>query len=234
LLRGLAYRSKFVRDFLYSEEIFTHMEKMSRTPLNPHGVLMHAAQINFGVGKANGGSDKPVDAWHLDSVPYVLIVLLSDPEDFEGGETKVARYRNVDDGLSDIRNGAIPSDLVETLKLPGAGYAMFMQGAKVPHAVMPVTQGLRLSLVNSYMSRDVFEEDRTSYRLSKIQDPSHIHPIEIARHHAWRVQGQLDYLLRENLWGQADKVLKILDESSESLKRTHHLITGELEEEAPY
>jgi len=234
LLRGLAYRSKFIRDFLYSEEIFDHMEKMARTPMNPHGILMHAAQINFGVGKKNGGSDKPTDAWHLDSVPYVLILLLSDPEEFEGGETKVARYRNPEDGLADIKKGAIPSNFVETLKLPGAGYAMFMQGDKVPHTVMPVTSGLRLSLVNSYMSRDVFEKDQSLYRLSKIQDPSHVHPVEIARHYAWRVQGQLDYLLKENMWGQEDKVLKILDDSSESLKRTHDLITGKIEEEAPY
>merc|ERR1712151_349089 len=234
LLRGLAYRSKFIRDFLYSKDVLKHLENMSRTPVNPHGVLMHGAQINFGVGKANGGSDKPVDAWHLDSVPYVLVVLLTEPDEFEGGETKIARYRDPDDGLENIRNGTIPTELIETHRLPGAGYAMFMQGSKVPHAVMPVTRGLRLSLVNSYMSRDVFEEDRTSYRFSKIQDPGHIHPIEIARHYAWRVQGKLDYLLRKNMWGESDRVLKILDESSEELKRTHDLIIGKLDEKPPY
>jgi trimethylamine monooxygenase len=234
LLRGLAYRSKFIRDFLYSEEVFSHMEKMSRTPMNPHGVLMHGAQINFGVGTANGGSDRPVDDWHLDSVPYVLVVLLSDAAEFEGGETKIARYRKAEDAVQDIKNKAIPNELVETLRLPGAGYAMLMQGSKVPHKIMPVTKGLRLSLVNSYMSRDVFEEDRTFYRLSKIQDPGHVHPVEIARHYAWRVQGQLDYLLQENMWGKTDKVLQILDDSSEELKRTHRLITGTLEEQPPY
>ena len=48
---------------------------------------MNNPQINFG----EVGSDKPVDKWHLDSVPFVMVLILSDLEGMVGGDLKVAR-----------------------------------------------------------------------------------------------------------------------------------------------
>ena len=57
---------------------------------------------------------KPVFGWHVDSQPFVCIVMLSDPPtDAIGGETLV---RN--------KNGEEIS-----LTFPGAGYAYLLQGS---------------------------------------------------------------------------------------------------------
>lgn len=35
------------------------------------------------------GLDRPVDAWHVDSVDYVAVIILSDTAEMEGGELQV-------------------------------------------------------------------------------------------------------------------------------------------------
>ena len=47
-LRGLGYRSKFVRDFTYSPDVLRHLSQMSGVPVLPHTMNMNIAQINFG------------------------------------------------------------------------------------------------------------------------------------------------------------------------------------------
>eukprot|EP00441_Pelagodinium_beii_P040944 CAMPEP_0197628718 /NCGR_PEP_ID=MMETSP1338-20131121/6899_1 /TAXON_ID=43686 ORGANISM="Pelagodinium beii, Strain RCC1491" /NCGR_SAMPLE_ID=MMETSP1338 /ASSEMBLY_ACC=CAM_ASM_000754 /LENGTH=900 /DNA_ID=CAMNT_0043199711 /DNA_START=52 /DNA_END=2754 /DNA_ORIENTATION=- len=233
LLRGLAYRSKFMRDFLYSDFVLAHMEKMSRTPMSPHGVLMHGNQVNFGEA---GPGDKMVDGWHLDSVPYVLVVSLSGPDEFQGGELEIARYSSTDEVIERLQKKEVPAGalLTDKVQQPGAGYATFIQGSQIAHGVAPVTSGSRISMVNSYSSRDVFAQDMTSYTLSSGQDPDHVHPADFARHMAWRVQGQMDHLLNGNFWGKTDQVVKVLDEASKQLNATKSLISGQTTDVKPY
>jgi len=233
LLRGLAYRSKFMRDFLYNNFVLEHLEKMCRTPMSPHGVLMHGNQVNF--GEANG-QKKMVDGWHLDSVPYVLVVSLSDPDEYEGGELQIARYPSIDEVLQRLQRKEVPAGavLTDTLKYPGAGYAVFMQGSQIAHGVAPVLSGQRITMVNSYLSRDIFTDDRTSYTLSKSQDPDHVHPADFARHVAWRVQGQMSHILNGDFWGKKDQLAQILDDASVQLKATRSLISDEAVDFKPY
>ena len=75
-LRGIGYRSKFILDFTYNKQVLNHISQCTGKCLHPHDMGMNVAQINF--GKIGGGR---ADIWHIDSVPYVMVLLLSDATD---------------------------------------------------------------------------------------------------------------------------------------------------------
>jgi len=158
-LRGLGYRSKFVRDFTYSKDVLNHLSKMSGVPVIPHSANMNIAQINFG----QIGVSKKVDQWHLDSVPYVMVILLSDATDMQGGDLQVARLPNAQMALNQIHNDAVDPSSIDVVNYPGPGHAIFMQGSRIAHGVTPVKHARepRLTLVNSYQSANPFAEVKT-------------------------------------------------------------------------
>lgn len=151
-LRGLGYLSQFARDFAYSPEVLDWLSHMSGTPMHPHDMPMNIAHVNVG----QIGNERNVDEWHLDSVPYVMVVLLSDATEMQGGELQVARLRDPHEALEKIRTGRIDPSMIDTVNYPGPGYAIFMQGSYIAHSVTPVRSARepRLSLVNSYQNRD--------------------------------------------------------------------------------
>lgn len=234
ILRGLAYRSKFIRDFNECEHVRQHLSKMSGTPIHPHSMAMNWAQINFG----KVGLDKSVDKWHLDSVPYVMVVLLSDATDMVGGRLEVARLPDAKEALRQVQGECINRDIVDVVDYPGPGYAIFMQGCAIAHAVTAVKHARepRLTLVNSYQSGNPFADVRTAYRTFKVQDPANISPAEIGRHYAWRVQGKLEYILKQGLYGEEGKaaMLKVFDEAKEELEHVSDMIRDKKLDESPY
>lgn len=78
-----------------------------------------------------------IDQWHFDSVPYVLIILLSDPTTFEGGILEF-EYDNK----------------INQVDFPNIGYAFFMKGSEIRHHVTKLLFGKRITLINSYMDKD--------------------------------------------------------------------------------
>ena len=81
-LRGLHYMSKFNEEFLHDPVFLDKISKIAGEPLVPTSFCSHMLHLNFGrVGSANGA-----DAWHFDSVDYVLVIILSDITDMVGGE----------------------------------------------------------------------------------------------------------------------------------------------------
>jgi hypothetical protein len=232
-IRGIGYRSKFMRDFTYCPEILRHLSHCSGKPMHPHNMGMNLAQINFG----EIGVNKKVDKWHIDSVPYVMVLLLSDATGMQGGQLQVARFGDPKKALDMIyRNGELPSHLVDTVNYPRAGYAIFMQGSSIAHGVTPVSKAReqRVTLVNSYQSLNPFEEDRTIYSTFKVIDGSTA-PFEFARHQAWRAQGKLDYLLNKaKYFGTTKAIEEVLDMTIADLKRARDLITGETVEALPW
>ena len=73
----------------------------------PHDMGMNLSQVNF--GEVGGGI---VNAWHLDSVPYVMVILLSDHKDMIGGELLVARLGDPNKALKDVRAGTIDPAMI--------------------------------------------------------------------------------------------------------------------------
>ena len=109
--------------------------------------------------------NRPVDQWHLDSVPYVLVLLLSDSRDLVGGKLMVALLGDPCETIDKINLGLISPEDIEEVEYPGAGYAIFMQGSKIAHAVSAVTAARepRMTVVNSYQSLNPFSSDRTIF-----------------------------------------------------------------------
>ena len=87
VMRGVGYLSKFARDLTYDPSVLAALSSMAGTPIWPEDHAVNNPQINFG----EIGGDKPVDKWHLDSVPFVMVLILSDLVDMVGGDLKVAR-----------------------------------------------------------------------------------------------------------------------------------------------
>jgi hypothetical protein len=58
-LRGLGYRSQWIRDMSFCPEIVDLVSQLAREELWPHDVLMHLAHTNLG----KVGSGKAVDEW---------------------------------------------------------------------------------------------------------------------------------------------------------------------------
>jgi len=113
-LGGLAYYSKFVRDFIYHERFLGHMSKLANKPICANSMGMHhTAHLN--IGKVNPG--KEVDKWHFDSTDYVLVIILSDMEGMVGGELEVLKMelggKEVTDALE--RDGGPPQEKVEKI-----------------------------------------------------------------------------------------------------------------------
>lgn len=232
-LRGLGYRSKFVRDFAYSPEVLDFLSRMSGEPMHPHDMPMNIAQINFG----QIGDKRQVDKWHLDSVPYVMVLLLSDATDMQGGKLQVARVADPHAALRHVKQNTMDPRFVDTVSYPGPGHAIFMQGSRIAHGVSPVkfAREPRLTLVNSYQSRNPFAPNKTCYRTFKVQDPSDAAPCEIGRHLAWRAAGKLDYILKQGLFEPgAPQLLSVMDAAAEELRVAREFITEQSIDESPY
>ena len=70
---------------------------------------------------------------------------------------------------------------------------------------------------------------------TKVQDPVDAHGAEIGRHYAWRVRGQLDYILENGLFGvDNEKVLSVLEDAKQELEHVSALIRGAKNDESPY
>jgi hypothetical protein len=159
-LRGLGYVSPFVRDLNLSPEVTGLLESFAMDPLCAHTMPMNYSQINVGLI----GGDRPVDAWHVDSVDYVMVVMLSDSRDMDGGRLEVVMRPTAEAlELMEIRKGKLLESELMNVKYPAAGWACFMQGCKMLHHVTPVKSARepRLTLINSYVSRQVFKSDST-------------------------------------------------------------------------
>jgi hypothetical protein len=84
----------------------------------------------------------------------------------------------------------------------------FTASAIPPRSVTAVTKAKeeRLTVVNSYQSLNPFSKDRTVYVSFRDVDGPAVQ-FEFARHVAWRVRGQLDYLLHQAQgFGKDDEV----------------------------
>ena len=115
---------------------------------------MNVGHANFG----EIGNQRPVDQWHIDSVPFVCVVLLSDATGMVGGKLQVAMLGDPSESIDQIRSGTVDPKAIDEVEYPGPGWAILMQGSRIAHAVTPVeaARELRLSLVCSSNSLNPF------------------------------------------------------------------------------
>ena len=190
---GLVYRSKFICDLLFSPSLCALFSEMANVEIWPNNMHNRSSQANYSDPK----SSAKVDLWHVDSVDYVCVIILSDIKDMEGGELQVLELidRELRPGVVATSDILAHKDKIRTVNYPGPGYCIFMQGSMIKHGVNPVRRASepRITLVNSYSPLDVFIPDRTEPYVYTI-DSHHVRSIEYTRHKARRCEGQLQYM----------------------------------------
>ena len=203
-LRGLAYLSTAVREYTESPVLLELFSKLARQPLGVHPISMNTGHTN--ISKTGTGY---VDQWHTDSVDYVLVMILSDLTDMKGGELQV-------------------------LNLPDATGKLFhdLKANGVPEGVLEAREP-RISMVSSFSNLDVFQPDSTRYHTFAHQDPDDVHPLEFARHKAWRIEGKMKYILEKCEFGTDPLHLsRVFAEAAEEMHRASRLLSRE-ENDAP-
>ncbi len=135
-LRFLAYRSRWVRDFNRAPEVLALFSRLAGQELMAHSMPSNYSHANIGVV----GSSKNVDHWHVDSVPFVVVILITDMAGSTGGNLELIKNLPPTQAfqlLADTSNQVPPEHLL-TVNYPGPGAAVFMQGSLIAHHVTPV------------------------------------------------------------------------------------------------
>lgn len=233
IIRGLGHKSHFVRDFNESPELLSHLSKFANIDIAAHPLTTNYSQINFGdPPKDAATAGVPADRWHLDSVDYVLVIMLSDG--FEGGELLVSNM-DPNQAMEKVKMDTLPDELTSRVKFT-PGYGVFMQGSRIAHAVAPLTGGVapRISVVNSYVSRDALRVDRPSiYNSLAINHSPATYNPEFLRHVAWRCMGKLDYLVKNPNFDSPQDGEDLLDLVIEQLSMAKRLMKGEEKHDVP-
>lgn len=128
---------------------------------------------------------------------------------------------------------------MQFIKLPAAGYCIFLQGSKLWRSVNPVASAVepRHSLVQPFTTRNVFAPDLTRLDTFRkcFHDHAHIAELEFARHRAWRVQGQMQYLIDNMPFGSDGKeILEVLEGAALELMHTSRLVLGEVSDKLDF
>ena len=197
-LRGMGYRSQFVRDLNTCPIANAFLSRLAGVEVVPHVYETSWGHTNIGVV----GDTRAVDSWHIDSVNFVCVILLSDMTGASGGELEVVKRASFDEAfqlIRDTKNNVPEKDLLR-VAYKGPGCAIFMQGSNFVHHVTPVrnAKGPRISFVNSYQPRDPDYPDDT--RLSVFKNEPETCYYEFARHRAARAKSALDRLLLREGW----------------------------------
>ncbi len=199
-VHGATYRSRFLRDLCNSPDVASFLSEIAETELVPHSMPSQQVYINY----APDDLTKAVDNWHVDSIGFDCVLMVSDPAGFAGGRFQVFRgsmeqaaallattTRELTEGFLDD----LPDERVEEFAFPGPGWAVFQQGHLVLHrATRLEAPGERITLVPGYVSPDASKSDPTNVeRITGWGEPGIL--AELARHAAWRSRNRLDGLV---------------------------------------
>lgn len=231
-LRGLGYTSQFIRDLNECPRLAQFVSRIAGITLIPHAMLANYSHVN--IGKV--GVSKNVDSWHVDSVPFVLVTVLSDQTGSQGGALQMIKQNGLDDArkvVADAKGNPEPKDVI-TVPYLGPGSGLFMQGSKIMHRVTPVLDATepRISMVFSWMPADCFANDMTSFDYYK-KEPEGM--FEFTRLKAWRVMQQLQSLVNDTAYTENPTPLaERLLACSEELKKVALLITSKSKDGVGY
>ena len=195
-IRGAGYRSRFVRDFCECWELLDFLSEIAGVRLARHTVPAVACGINY----APEDITRAVDTWHVDSVSFDVVILLTDPSSFRGGRFEYFRgTKSEGEQLLGGRGeeGAktdLPSGRVTGVDFPAAGYGFLQQGNMVFHrACRLLEKAERVTMIPSFVALSDTEDGTNVSNMSKWGDPGLL--TELARHEAWVAQARLRRLI---------------------------------------
>lgn len=194
-IRGAGYRSQFVRDFCECPQLIAHLSAIAGVALARHALPSVACGINY----APEDVTRAIDTWHVDSVSFDAVILLTDPAAFQGGEFQYFRGTQADGeailGGSGVRGSTreLPAARVATMEFPAAGYGFLQQGDMVFHRARRLrAPAERTTLLPSFVA--LGGGDCTNVdSLRRWGDPGM--PAELARFEAHLARGKLAALI---------------------------------------
>ncbi len=195
--RGAGYRSRFIKDFCECPELLEHMSSIANVTLGRHSVPAVACGINY----APDDIEKAVDTWHVDSVAFDMVMMISDPTGMLGGEfqvfdgTKEQGQELLGIEGEEGRDVDLPADRVATIPFPAAGYGFLQQGNMIFHRACRLLEKCsRTTMVPSFEVLPASEQDATnSVNMLGWGDPGL--PAELARREIWRTAARLEKLV---------------------------------------
>lgn len=194
MVRGAAYRSRFIRDFCLCPIVAEFLSDIARTPLAPHSMPLMLGHLNF----APEDLSKSVDRWHTDTIGFDYVLTVTDTYSLSGG--KFQYFHGTKEEAVAILNDAsdLPEDRVVSPVFKGAGYAVLQQGSIVMHRATRLTQKAeRITLVNGYVSLDISFPDQSRFTDMKAVDEHNVLFPEWARYKAWLSHNKLEALIQE-------------------------------------
>ena len=134
-------------------EIESRVSRIVGHRLKIHPIIFERDHVNV----QSDVQDKPIDNWHQDSTPFVLVTILTQHADDSGGSLLV-RARQEDGNI-----------LRAKLKYPGQ--AILMQGSHIWHCAQESAKGKRLTMVTSFYVDETKVYDSTSIRIALQYSP---------------------------------------------------------------
>lgn len=218
--RGGAYRSKFLRDFSLSVEVTEHLSAIMKTPLLPHAMPHQLSHLNFQPNTLG----ENVDKWHYDTLQVDYVMFVTNPNEVEGGEFQY--FKGTRDEMAALKQlgGAFPEDRIYAPDIPGAGYAVLIQGNYVVHQAKGLlAEGERITLVNGYSYADMDVPDYTALGQLVLADPETLSCAEYTRSLALRCAQQLEPLVNTPDYSlEAQQRIDLLKQARNELDEAIH------------
>ncbi|WP_162890074.1 2OG-Fe(II) oxygenase [Streptomyces olivoreticuli] len=153
-LRGADLLSPFLNNMIRDRTFLLACSRLVGVPLIPHPLRIPTAQINY----SNGQGRPEIVRWHRDGMDYVFTIQLSGYDDYEGGRFTYFR------GRTDEFAGAVPGDpRIREAPCGDRGATLFLHGSRIFHAVTPVTDGRRATLVISLFCPYFARQDSNTF-----------------------------------------------------------------------
>ena len=220
-IRGAGYRSQFLRDFCDCPEWLSFVSDVAGTPLARHTVPAVACGVNY----APEDVSRAVDSWHVDSVSFDCVILLTAPELFRGGKFQYFRGTKVEGETllggrgEEGTQTELPASRVSDMDFPGAGWGFLQQGNMVFHrACRLLEKAERTTMIPSFVALDAEKDATNVTNMRRWGDPGLL--AELARHEAWSAGARLQKIVDElPLDASADEVAAALETAAAGLSR---------------
>ncbi|ETX04147.1 MAG: hypothetical protein ETSY2_30495 [Candidatus Entotheonella gemina] len=146
VIRGIAFYSTFIREFWRSPAVHEALQDATGLRLQTHPLDYEIGHVNI----QESGSQKAAEQWHTDTMPFVVVLMLSDPRGMEGGETAIRRGdgREID------------------IKYSKVGQVAVLHGQSVPHSVRLATNMGRITMVTSAILDEAMVPDLSNLYVS--------------------------------------------------------------------
>jgi len=219
--RGGVYRSRFLRDLSLSPEITEHLSALMESPLLPHAMGHQLAHLNYQPLTLS----ENVDKWHYDTLQVDYVMFVTDPNEVDGGEFQY--FLGTRDEMKELHSTGkkIPSERIVAPTMPGAGYAVLMQGNYVVHQACGLqSPGERITFVNGYSFTDPAISDFTAFKQLRIVDPEQTINAEYARQMAYRSAQHLQACINTPHYGDFNATIEQLQNARAEIELAIHAL----------